>query len=58
MGLCNFNANDNGLIQNSLDHNLAGLSFVASENAETMDEVFWGTEGQLERMYGSVNHAL
>ena len=34
---------------NSLDHNLIALPFVASENAETMDEVFRGTEEKLER---------
>jgi hypothetical protein len=34
---------------NPLDHNLLSLPFVASENAETMDEVFQGTEEQLER---------
>ena len=35
---------------NSLDHNLITLPFVASENADTMDEVFQGIEEQLERM--------
>ena len=34
---------------NSLDHCGIVLPFVASENAETMDEVFHGTEEQLER---------
>ena len=34
---------------NSLDHNLITLPFVASEDAETMDEVFRGSEEQLER---------
>jgi hypothetical protein len=34
---------------NPLDHNLITLTFVASDNAETMDEVFRGTEEQLER---------
>ena len=34
---------------NSLDHNVVCIPFVASENAETMDEVFRGTEEQLER---------
>ena len=34
---------------NSADHNLIALPFVASENAETMDEVVRGTEEQLER---------
>ena len=36
----------------SLDHNLITLPFVASDNAETMDEVFRGTEEQLERTNG------
>ena len=33
----------------SLDHNTITLPFVASENAESMDELFGGTEEQLER---------
>ena len=42
---------------NSLDHNLIGLAFVASENVETMDEVNRGTEEQLERMNAIIfNH--
>ena len=32
-----------------LDHNLITIPFVASENAETTDEVIRGTEEQLER---------
>ena len=32
-----------------LDHNVIILPFVASDNAETMDELFRGTEEQLER---------
>jgi hypothetical protein len=32
-----------------LDHNLIIIPFVASENAETFDEVVRGTEEQLER---------
>ena len=32
-----------------LDHNVMIIPFVASENAETMDELFRGTEEQLER---------
>ena len=36
---------------NFLDHNLVALPFLASENAETMDEVFRGSEEQLERTY-------
>ena len=34
---------------NPLDHNLISLPFVASEDAETLDEVIRGTEEQLER---------
>ena len=34
---------------NPLDHNAIVLPFAASENAELMDEVFWGTEEQAER---------
>ena len=34
---------------NSLDHNLIALPFMTSENAETMDEVFRGTDEQIER---------
>ena len=34
---------------NSLDHNMMSIPFVASENAETMDEMFQGTEEQIER---------
>ena len=32
-----------------LDHNVVNIPFIASENADTMDEVFRGTEEQLER---------
>ena len=39
---------------NSLDHNVIMLPFVASENAETMDEIFYGTEEQLERTNAAV----
>ena len=39
---------------NLLDHNLVALPFLASENAETMDEVFRGTEEQLERTYAVI----
>ena len=35
---------------NLLDHNMNALPFVAREGAETMDEVFWGTEEEIERM--------
>ena len=44
------------LILNSLalDHNLIALPFAASEKAETMDEVFRGTEEQLERLYAVI----
>ena len=34
---------------NSLDHNVVCIPFVASENAETMDKLFHGTEEQFER---------
>ena len=34
-----------------LDHNLVGVPFLASEDAVTMDEVFWGTEEEVKRMY-------
>jgi alcohol oxidase len=34
--------------QNSLDHHLAGVPFLASEDAVTMDEVFRGTEEEIE----------
>ena len=40
--------------QNALDHNVAALSFIASEDAETMDEVFRGTEEEMERTYAAV----
>ena len=35
---------------NSLDHNIIALPFMTSENAEMMDEVFWGTDEQIEHM--------
>ena len=35
----------------SLDHPMVSLPFVASEDAVTMEEVFQGTEEQLERTY-------
>ena len=38
----------------SLDHNVIIVPFVASENAESMDEVFRGTEEQLERTKAAV----
>ena len=40
--------------QKALDHNLARLSFIASEDAETMDEVYQGTEEEIERTYTAV----
>ena len=40
--------------QKTLDHNVAALSFFASEDAETMDEVFRGTEEEMERTYAAV----
>jgi hypothetical protein len=36
-----------------LDHNLVGAPFLASEDAVTMDEVFWGTEEEVGRMYAA-----
>ena len=32
---------------------MIALPFVATEDAETMDEVFWGTEEEMERMYAA-----
>ena len=40
--------------QKAPDHNLVGLSFIASEDSETMDEVFRGTEEEIERTYTAV----
>ena len=37
-----------------LDHNTGLITFVASEDAETMDEVLWGTEEEIERAYAAV----
>jgi hypothetical protein len=45
-----FNASDDCLNRNPLDHILIALPFAAREDAETMDEVFWGTEEEMERM--------
>ena len=42
--------------QNSQDHVQITLPFVASEDAETMDELFRGTEEQLERTYATVRY--
>jgi alcohol oxidase len=33
---------------------MIALPFVAREDAETMDEVFWGTEEEIERMFAAV----
>ena len=33
---------------------MIALPFVAREDAETMDEVFWGTEEEMERMCAAV----
>ena len=33
---------------------MIALPFVAREDAETMDEVFWGTEEEMERMYAAI----
>ena len=41
--------------RNSPDHNLISLPFVASEDAETLDEVIRGTEEQLERTNAAVS---
>ena len=38
------------VLTESLDHILIALPFSAREDAETMDEVFWGTEEEMERM--------
>jgi alcohol oxidase len=43
-----------GVGEHYMDHNLIGLPFVASEDAETMDEVFRGNEEQLKRTYAVV----
>ena len=38
---------------------MIALPFVAREDAETMDEVFWGTEEEIERKCASnSNYAL
>ena len=38
---------------------MASVGFSASEDAVTMDEVFLGTEEEVERMYAAdFNHAL
>jgi alcohol oxidase len=37
-----------------LDHTTIAVPFVASEDAETMDEVFRGTEEDIERMCAAV----
>ena len=41
--------------QNSLDHNGVCVSFVASEDAETMDEVLRGTEEDIEGVQASAS---
>ena len=48
-----FNPNDNALTVIHLDHNLVGIQFLASEDAETMDKIFWGSEEEVERMYAA-----
>ena len=40
---------------NSLDHNLIGIPFVASEDAETVDELSQGTEEEVERMWAAAS---
>ena len=47
--------NNNRLTKNSLDHNLVCLPFVASEDADSMDDLFRGTEEEVERMHASVS---
>jgi hypothetical protein len=37
----------------SLDHNRVGAPFLASEEAVTMDELLWGTEEEVGRMYAA-----
>ena len=32
---------------------MSGAPFLASEDAVTMDEVFWGSEEEIERMYAA-----
>ena len=39
-----------------LDHNGVLVTFIASENAETMEGVFWGTEEEVERTYAAVSN--
>ena len=41
--------------QNSLDHNLIGVPFLSSDDAVTIDEVSWGTEKEVERMYAAAS---
>ena len=38
------------LTDDSLDHNMISLLFSMSDDAETMDDIFWGTEEEIERM--------
>ena len=40
--------------QNPVDHNIIALPFVAREDAETMDEVFRGTEEEIERTCAAI----
>ena len=49
-----FNANDDRSDQNPLDHTVAAVPFIASEGAETMDELFHGTEDIRERTCAAV----
>ena len=42
------------VLPESPDHNVIAPPFVAREDAETMDEVFWGTEEEIERMCAEV----
>ena len=49
------NENNNCLTQNSLDHNLVSLPFVASEDADSMDVLFRGTEEEVESMHASAS---
>ena len=44
--------------QHALDHNMAIVPFMASDSAETMDKLFWGTEEEIKRVYARTNYAL
>ena len=42
--------------QNTLDHNTCIITFVASEDADTMNGVLFGTEEEIERTYAAVSN--